>query len=557
MDALKRFFDNIKQWYLALPSLQRLLLTALVGTGLLALVFLLFINSQSDMAVLFTNLTQEDGAAIISKLKGKKVPYQLEAGGSTIMVPRSEVYELRLLLASEGIPRGGGVGFELFDRQNLGVTDFVQRLNYQRALQGELARTIVGMPEIAEARVHIVTPKESLFVEDQQKATASVAIRLHPGRTISPMQIDGIANLVASAVPGLHPRQVTILDLSGKILSKPQDALGSEGLSAGQMSFQRQMEERLEHKVQSLLDQVVGSGKSFARISAELDFRKIDVREEIFTPNREAVRSEQKTMERSSRGAEPGGNPETNFNLNRGTVTAPPPGKGPPPLTPPTPSQMTTGGGMERQSELKNYEINRELRQLVDQPGKIKRLSVAVVVDGVYKGRGQTFAPRSADEMRQLTSLAKKAVGFDAERGDQLEISCVPLASKIPEGAVALSPVGGWQETLMSSAKIGVMVLLFLGLLMFLLKRRPTQARPTLLEGPPGSVLPPSREAERVLAMEGAEPGQIPVQIKATQPVLTLPDAVQGQEKVAQLIAAYPDRAVEVIRLWLHDKTAK
>ncbi|MFZ2087391.1 MAG: flagellar basal-body MS-ring/collar protein FliF, partial [Desulfobaccales bacterium] len=367
MDSIKNFFGGLNERFQALPLTQRLLIPAVVVALFLALGFLVFVQGQEDYGVLFTGLSQEDAGAIVTKLKGKKVPYRLENNGAAILVPKSEMYELRLLLASEGLPRGGGVGFELFDRQDFGVTDFVQRLNYQRALQGELARTIAGMPEIMEARVHIVTPKESLFIEDKKETTASVALKLRPGRTLSPGQVESIVNLVASAVAGLHPTQITVVDLQGRILSKPQDRSGPQGLSAGQLGLQRQVEDSYERKVQDLFDKILGPRKSIVRVSTELDFQKIDLQEESFTPNRELIRSEQKTTEISSRGQE-GGNPEARFNLNQGTVTPPPPGKGPPPLTPPAPPAQPKplkGIGSERISELRNYEINRVLRQVV------------------------------------------------------------------------------------------------------------------------------------------------------------------------------------------------
>lgn len=552
MAQVTQLLEQLKQRFLALPTTHRLLAGALTGAGVLALFFLLFLSGPGDQGVLFANLSQEDAAAIVAKLKGKKVPYHLEAGGTSILVPKGEVYELRLLLAAEGIPKGGGVGFEIFDRQNLGVTDFVQRLNYQRALQGELARTLAGIPEIAEARVHIVTPKESLFMEDQQKATASVAVKLRPGRALSPQQIDGIVHLVASAVPGLHASQVTVVDLDGRILSKPPDQLTPGGLSSGQMSFQRQVEEGYERKLQSLFDKLVGPRKSVIRVAAELDFQKIDTREETFTPNKDLVRSEQKTVERSTRAGE-GGNPEARFDLNRGTITAPPPGKGPPPLTPPAPSRPAAGSGLERQSEVRNFEINRVLRQVVEQPGKIKRLSLAVVVDGHYKDKSQTFAPRSPEELRQFASLAKKTVGFDTERGDQLEISCAPLAAQLPEGVTAAAPGVGWQEGLGSSLKLGLVILLALFGLMLIMRKRRLPGRPPLLEGPQATPLPASSGATLELTGDQGPVGAL----TAPKPVAALPDAVDGQARVAQLIAAYPDRAVDVLRLWLQEKEGK
>ncbi len=551
MDSLTKILGRIKERFQALPSTQRMLIPALLVAVLLALGFLFFIQGQSDYGMLFTNLAQEDAGDIVTKLKGKKIPYRLENSGSAILVPKSELYELRLLLASEGLPKGGGVGFEIFDRQELGATNFVQRLNYQRALQGELARTIAGMPEILEARVHVVTPKESLFIEDQKEPTASVALKLRPGRTLSPSQVDAIINLVASAVAGLHPTQITVVDLKGRLLSKPQDRLSLQGLTAGQLGLQRQVEESYESKVQELFDKILGSHKSFVRVSTELDFQKIDLREESFTPNRELVRSEQKTHERSNRGLE-GGNPEARFNLNQGSITPPPPGKGPPPLTAPAPPKPASAAGSERISELRNYEINRVVRQVVDSPGKIKRLSLAVVVDGNYQGKGNKFSPKSPEEMRQFANLTKKAVGFNAERGDQLEISCAPLAVEAAEGTSALSPSEGWSQGLAFSWKIGLLVLLILGILMFLLKRRRAPVQPPLLQGPPSPALSTAGMQETFLP-EAASP----ISLKAGHSLPALPEPVNGQEKVSSLITSYPDRAVEVLRLWIHEKDVK
>ena len=548
MDSIKRLLGNIRDRFQTLPLTQRLLILAVVVAGILALGFLGFLHDQSDYGVLFTNLSQEDAGVIVDRLKGKKVSYQLEGGGTTILVPKSEMYELRLLLASEGLPRGGGVGFEIFDRQELGVTNFVQHLNYQRALQGELARTIAGMPEILEARVHIVTPKESLFREDQKEPSASVAVKLRPGRTLSSEQVDAIVHLVASAVAGLHPSQVTVVDLRGRILSKPEDRLTLHGLSEGQLGLQRQVEVSYEDKVQELFDKILGQGKAFVRVSTELDFQKINLQEETFTPNPQLIRSEQKTTERTTRGLA-GGNPEAKFNLNRGTISPPPPGTGPPPLTAPAPPKTPTGVGSERFSELKNYEINRVARQVVDSPGKVKRLSLAVVVDGIYQGKDNKFSTRNPEEMRRFANLAKKAVGFNAERGDQLEISCAPLATQATEGTAALSPREDWGQGLAFSWKIGLLVLLVLVGLMFLLKRRKAPARTPLLQGPPTLDLPSAATQELSLPESTT-----PLGLEASPPKPALPEPVDGQGKVSHLISSYPDRAVEVLRLWMHEK---
>jgi flagellar M-ring protein FliF len=551
MDALRKLLTRLRDWVQSLPLGQRLVVVAAAGAGVLALGLFFYLQGKGDYGVLFSNLTQEDAGAIVSRLKGKKVPYLLENNGTTILVPKSEMYELRLLLAGEGLPKGGGVGFEIFDRQDLGVTDFVQRLNYQRALQGELARTIAGMPEVQEARVHIVTPKETLFLEEQKKPTASVAVKLRPGRTLSPAQVEGIVHLVASAVPGLHPGQVTVVDLQGRILSKPQDQLGLQGLSQGQLSLQRQVEESYERKLLDLFEKMLGTHKVLAQVSAELDFQKIDLQEESFTPNRELIRSEQKTEERSTRGL-PGGNPEAGYDLGKGTITPPPPGKGPPPLTAPAPAKSTSGVSTERLSEVRNYEINRVVRHVVETPGKIKRLSVALVVDGIYKGKGKAFTPRSPEEMRQFANLAKKAVGFNAERGDQLEINCAPLAMQVTEGTTALSSDKSWMQEYGFSWKIGLLILLALGVMMFFLKQRRLPHRPPLLEPPSERALEGVRTSETPLPERLA-----PTALEASPPPPSLPEPVSGQERVAHLISSHPDRAVEVLRLWLHEKERK
>jgi flagellar M-ring protein FliF len=235
--------------------------------------------------------------------------------------------------------------------------------------------------------------------------------------------------------------------------------------------------------------------------------------------------------------------------LNQGTITPPPPGKGPPPLTAPAPPKAPQAAGSERTSELRNYEINRVVRQVVDVPGKIKRLSLAVVVDGKYQEKGHRFSPRTPEEMRQFANLAKKAVGFNVERGDQLEISCAPLAVQTAEGATAFNPGENWQHGLAFSWKIGLLVLLILAGLMFLLKRRRVPAQPPLLQGPPPAALPTSA-VQGTFLPENESPASLP----ASQPRPALPEPVDGQEKVSQLITTYPDRAVEVLRLWMHEK---
>ncbi|RLA88100.1 MAG: flagellar M-ring protein FliF [Deltaproteobacteria bacterium] len=560
MDRLKKLVVDLKTRYLALPAGPRLIYTAAAAAAILALVLLVMISSRTDYAVLFSNLTQEDAGAIIGKLKAQKVPYQVDGGGTSIMVPKSQVYDLRLSLASEGLPQGGGVGFELFDKQTLGTTEFVQRLNFQRALQGELARTICRFPEIAEARVHIVTPKDSLFVEDQEEPSAAVVLKLRPGRTLSQAQLDGIINLVASSVEGLSPGQVTVVDMTGKILSKPQDALGAGRLTNAQIEYQQQVESALKAKVQSMLDKILGPNQSIVRVSADIDFQQVSINEDRYTPDPKLIRSEQLTVEQKSLTAAAGGIPESRYNLNAGTVTPNRPGQGPPPLTAPLPAPETKPrqGRLERKSEIRNYEINRVNRQVVEYPGNIKRLSVAVVVDGIYpksggkKDRNAQFSPRPSEEMQNLARIVKKAIGYNRDRGDQFEISCIPLAPTFMEaGLASLTPEMSWSEMLMQHLKIGLLVFLVLVVLMFLMRRRRHRGVPTALEPPPVRELPPTLDdLGHALPSSSMAPDQ-----KTPSPAgLALPETIEGKSKASQLLNLDPERAVEVLRLWLYDK---
>jgi len=535
----------------------------------MAVPLLVWVSGEKiDNAVLFSNLTQEDAGAIVEKLKAQKVLYQLEGGGTTILVPKSSVYDLRLSLVGQGLPRGGGVGFEVFDRQTMGTTDFVQKLNYQRALQGELSRTISRFPEVEEARIHIVTPKDSLFVEEHKKASAAVVLKLRRGRNLGPAQIDGIVHLISSSVEGLEPSQVTVVDMTGKILSKPQDPTGAQGLNSAQMEYQQQLEAGLRQKAQTMLEKIVGPNKAIVRISADVDFQRVNIQEDRYVPDRDLIRSEQKTSERKTSEGAGGGIPESRYDLNKGAVTPTPPGQGPPPLTAPAAGPgkaavQSSGGGFERKSETINYELNRLNRQVVEFPGKIKRLSVAVVVDGTYKDTGKKkdqvgqFSPRSPEEMRNLSNLIKNAVGFSRDRGDQLEISCIPLAAAAEEAELAATPAKkGWQDLLMENLQIGIIILLVLGVLMFLWRRRRAQAVQGELEAPGVKELPPTLDA---MGLPLPAPAGVPAGMigSGTREPIMLPETVQGKDRVGQLLSLDPARAVDVLRLWLHDKEKK
>jgi flagellar M-ring protein FliF len=279
------FFAKLMGGLNALSASRKMTLAGVAVAVALSIGAFVWFMNQADYRVLFSNLSSGDAATILTKLKEKKVPYQLSVAGDVISVPAGRVSELRLELAADGIPQGGGVGFEIFDNKTFGTTEFEKQLNYRRALQGELARTINSLDEIQQSRVHIVLPKDSLFVDQQKKTTASVTIRLKQGKKLKPSQVEGIGHLVASSVEGLRATDVMIVDSQGNILSKITEGDSRlTQMSASQVEYKKNIEKDMAGQIQTLLENVVGPGKAAVRVSAELDFRVMEKTEELYDP---------------------------------------------------------------------------------------------------------------------------------------------------------------------------------------------------------------------------------------------------------------------------------
>ncbi len=512
---------------------------ALLVGGFMALMF--WVN-QPDYQVLYAGLNPRDAGAVVSKLKEMKIPYKLEASGQVIRVPSEVVYDTRLSLAGEGLPRGQGIGFEIFNEVQMGTTEFVQKINYQRALQGELARTISSFSAVEAARVHIVMPRESLFVEEEKKPSAGVVLRLAGGRRLSQGQIQGIVHLVASSVPELDPERISVVDSRGNLLyRKSADSSDSAAaLTASQQEYQRNLERRLRQKVESMLEEVLGAGKASVRISADIDFTRISSVEQVYDPDRVAVRSETRSTGRSQgSGAAPAGSPDQRFALAARNAT---------------PNQGTAGSSTSQENETTNFEITTTKTQTLRPGGGLKRLSVAVVVDGTYKetkGKGdkvkRTYVPRTAEEMRQITALVRRAVGFDQKRGDVVTVENMPRAIAVDTAGMVGLP---WWERY--SKEYGRTALnLILGLLFFFMVVRPllkyitaraprpaeTQAAPGAPRPVgPGEELPPGEE-EALLA-EAAATAQREMSVRE-----------QAQSAAVQDL----DKATSVIRAWIHE----
>ncbi len=415
-----QLFSQMWKGFESLPASRKLTILAAAGITLLSIALAVVFINQPDYKVLYTNLSTEDAGQITARLQEKKIPYQLSPTGDMISVPSEKVSELRLELAAAGLPKGGGVGFEIFDAKNLGVTEFVQQLNYQRALQGELTRTINSLDEIQQSRVHLAIPKKSLFSEDQKKPTASVIVKFKSGRTLSEPQINGIAHLVSSSIEGMSPRDVMIVDSSGKVLSKVTEGGDVAQLSNSQVEYKKNVEKDLTSRITSMLEKVVGEGKAVVRISTDLDFRVMEKTEEKYDSEEPAIRSVQRSQEKS--GATSGGAGESTVTTTGRQAAAPP---------------RLAGSNREKTDETINYEISRTVNKTVMPVGDVKKLSIAVLIDGNYvkneKGV-EEYQPRPEKELTALEDLVKKSAGFDTKRGDQVVVSNVPF-KKVDLGA--------------------------------------------------------------------------------------------------------------------------
>ncbi len=367
MDFLKQFSEQIQTFLRNLSVGKRVFLLIFSGIFMAGFIVMILWSQGINYQLLYANLSQDDAASIVSKLKEMKVDYRISAGGNSIMVSSDKVYETRLQLASEGLPQGGGAGYELFDKNNFGVTEFVQKLNHQRALQGELSRTINQLAEVDKSRVHLVIPEKTLFTEDQEEASASVFLKLNSGRKLRKEQIQGIVHLIASSVIGLQPEQITVVDLHGNILSGGGDSSFIGQLSNSQLEFQDNFEKRLENRVETILEKVIGKERVIARVSAGLDFNQIEKTEERYDPESQVVRSQNSVQEKSTgKALVPGGVPGVMSNL---------PGQEKENLN------MGNTSDFQKTNETINYEINKITQRVVEPVRKRKRIYVAGMID--------------------------------------------------------------------------------------------------------------------------------------------------------------------------------
>lgn len=508
------------------------------------------------MTPLFTDLSPADSGAIVKDLERQGIAYEVKGDGNAILVPKDQVARLRMKLAESGLPKGGGVGYEIFDKSDvLGATSFVQNINHLRALEGELGRTIRGIDQVQAARVHLVLPERPLFSRDKVEPSASIVLKVRG--TLEAAQVRAIRHLVASAVNGLRPDRISIVDEAGQLLADGAASEEASGIGGGGLERRAAFERRLREQVESIVTSVVGPGRARVQLTAEFDVNRITQTSDTFDPEGRVVRSSQSREESSATGEKDG-------QVSVGNEL---PGAG----RPPGESAATPRDQSKKTEEIINYEISRTTKTEVIEGSRVKRVSAAVLVDGSYvkNDKGESvYQPRSKEELDRIATLVRSAIGFDQKRGDQVEIVNLRFA-ETPANIV--SEPGGWTSLLqftasdvMRGVELGIMALLSALVLLFVV--RPLVGRIIAPDEHLALLSPPaSRESGTVAVASGpsiAAPGPPEVTINPLHnPTAKMIDIAQvkGQvhaqsvQKVGELADNNPHETVAIIRNWLNE----
>lgn len=516
MEGLAKTFKQLAEVWAQWSWNRRAFVVGGALVGIVGFLAVVAASGRVDYSALMTNLDTDDAAKITESLDGLRVPYKLAHNGATIMVPADQVHDVRMKLASEGLPRGGGVGFEIFDEPAFGMSRFAEQLNFRRALEGELRRTIKAIGSVKDARVHIVIPKRRLFREKQAKATASVTLHMRKGRRPTEEQVSAVVHLVASSVEGVGSEDVTVVDSAGKVLARGGE--GYAALSKG-LEHQRRIEADLEARVVEIMERVVGVGRVSAQVSAELDFTQSEKTSESFDPETIALRSEQlDDEERAIFAGDPKGIPGARSNLPGGAEE--------------TEEMGGKANKDTKTSKVRNYEVSKNYKRELNEVAQIKRLSVAVLVDGIRTPGSdgiETFEPRTQDELTRLAALVKSAVGYDENRGDTVvldSMSFSPEAAFGPEGDL---PMGVWDYFNMLWRPVSALLFLLLLIGVMRATRRLTDGATEILDAPMSV-----RELEAALDERGA-------------PALAGARPQAGADRTPP----EPDKAAAVIKGWL------
>ena len=564
---MQGFFDFVKSLGAARMAAMAAVTLALVGF----FAFLIVHMSAPQMVPLFTDLSVEDSSAIIKDLERQAIPYEIKNEGAIVMAPKDRVARLRMKLAEGGLPKGGGVGYEIFDKSDaLGATSFIQNINHLRALEGELARTIRGIDRVQAARVHLVLPDRPLFARDKAEATASIVLKVRG--TLENQQVRAIRHLVATAVNGMKPERVSVIDETGKLLAdgaSQSDAQNGAGTDERKASY----ENRLRQQVEAIVSSIVGPGHARVQLNADFDVNRITQTSDKFDPDGKVLRSSQTREEQSSTSDGKEGGPVSASTELPGTNK---------------PDTPTVRDQNKKTEEIVNYEISRTTKTEVIEAGRVNRISAAVLVDGIYakNDKGEmVYQPRAKEEIDRIAALVRSAVGFDAKRGDQVEVVNLRFAENTP---VSIGEPTNWmtyltftKEDIMRGAELGVMGLL--GLIVLLMVVRPLVRRivtpegaavasaagrasvagaigldmsTTVAGGGDGSIS--GNGGANISIVGGGEQVAISNRTSAMIDVAKVQGQVHAQsvQKVGELAEKNPQEAVAIIRTWLHEDAA-
>lgn len=537
--ALSQFLERSKEIWANFSLTQRMIIAGVTVLVVASFIGLTIWLNKPDYKLLYSNLSPEDANKIVKILQTDKVPYELQNGGNTILVPAAKVYDLRIKIAGEGNLVGQGIGFEIFDQTKVGVTDFVQKINYTRALQGELARTMSEFPSVDSARIHLVMPQRSLFVEEQQKPSASVVLKLiDNNKKPDPKEIQAILNMMLMAVQGLDKAHLSITDSSGKVLYTPEEDTLS-GISSTQMEYRLRVQRDFERRIEEMLMPVFGPGRVIAKVNTDMDFSQKTIRREVYDPEKTAVRSEQRSEEtQQGRANLEAGAPDVNF---RGDGI--------------TGSVSTQNG--TRESRTTNYEINKEEQNIIANVGDLRRMTVAVIVDGTYEKVNDkwTFMPRSKEELARVQQLVANAVGLDAKRGDSLEVNSVPFTdSEPPKDPNMADVIAQYADKLGKPLLNALLAFLFLMLVVrpvVLALIRPKVEAGEMVEGLEG--LP---AAEEQLALyealeEAARAEELDEEEDMEDDMLLFKDISALKAHIFSLSDQHMDQVVTIVRGWM------
>ncbi len=451
------------------PGLRTIALSVVAAFTLAVMVGIWMWSQQPDYRVLFSNFTDRDGGAIVASLQQLNIPYKYSEGGSAILVPSNQVHDARLKLAAQGLPKGGNVGFELMENQKLGISQFLEQINYQRALEGELARSIQAVSAVQTARVHLAIPKSNVFIREQQKPTASVLLNLYPGRTMDQQQVSAIVHLVASSVPELAAKNVTVVDQNGNLLSDTSKQIANNNLDPAQLKYVQDYQQNIVKRIESIISPIVGAQNVRAEATADIDFSRSEQAAETYRPNSPPESSTIRSQQSSE-----SYNKSLNASGIPGALSNQPPVPSTAPIVAPanaSPSSAASSAGLTQKDSTVNYEVDKTIKYTQQPMGGVKRLSVAIVINfksETDKSGKVTSKALTETEKTQISDLAKEAMGFNKERGDTLNLVNSPFATPEKEAIVEV-PIWKQPDTIQTVKEIGryIIAALVLGYLFF------------------------------------------------------------------------------------------